>query len=43
MVNYLNILGIWDIVENWYIPRFDENTKKLAVEFKIDKKIMIMQ
>jgi hypothetical protein len=38
MFNYLNILGVWDIVEKRYIPRFDENTKKLTIESKIDKK-----
>jgi hypothetical protein len=39
MVNYLNILRVWVIVEKRYISRFDENTEKLSVESKIDKKI----
>jgi hypothetical protein len=38
MVNYLNILSIWDIIERGYIPRFDEIIKKLTANSKIDKK-----
>jgi hypothetical protein len=37
-INYLNIFGIWDIIEMGYIPRFDEIIKKLTVNSKIDKK-----
>jgi hypothetical protein len=35
-VNYLNILGIWDIIQHGYVPHYDtsnltltQNTKKL--------------
>jgi hypothetical protein len=38
MINYVNILGVWDIIEKGYIPKLNENTKKLTVEFKIEKK-----
>jgi hypothetical protein len=38
MFNYLNIFCVWDIVEKRYIPRFDDNTKKITIESKIDKK-----
>jgi hypothetical protein len=38
MINYLNIHNVWDITENRYILRFDENTNKLIVESKIYKK-----
>jgi hypothetical protein len=38
MINYLNILGIWDIIEKGYIPRFDEIIKKLTANSKINKK-----
>jgi hypothetical protein len=38
MINYMNILDIWNIIERGYITRFNEIAKKLIVKSKIDKK-----
>jgi pantothenate kinase len=38
MINYLNILNIWDIVENNYVPKFDATTKVMTNESKLAKR-----
>jgi hypothetical protein len=38
MVNDHNILDIWEIVEQGYIPRFTKNNKKLTTKSKINKR-----
>jgi hypothetical protein len=38
MINYMNILDIWDIVVNDYVPKLDETTKVLTNESKLVKK-----
>jgi hypothetical protein len=38
MINYLNILNIWDIVENSYVRKFDATTKVMTNESKLAKR-----
>jgi gag-polypeptide of LTR copia-type len=38
MINYMNILDIWDIVVNGYVPQLDETTKVLTKESKLAKR-----
>jgi hypothetical protein len=38
MMNYLNILDIWDIVENDYVPKFDATTKVMTNESMLAKR-----
>jgi hypothetical protein len=34
MINYLNILDIWEVVENGYIPKYDATNKVMTNETK---------
>jgi hypothetical protein len=38
MINYMNILDIWDIIVNDYVPKLDETTKVLTNESKLVKR-----
>ena len=35
MINYFNILEVWDIVEKGYEPKYDKTTNQLTIESKI--------
>ena len=35
MIDYFNILEVWDIVEKWYEPKYDKTTNQLTIESKI--------
>jgi hypothetical protein len=37
MINYLNILDIWSIVEYGYKPKYNTTTHSLTTESQIDK------
>jgi hypothetical protein len=37
MINYMNILDIWDIIVNDYVLKLDETTKILTNESKLIK------
>jgi hypothetical protein len=38
MINYLNILEIWDVVEKYYIPKYNPDTNILTTESLIVKR-----
>jgi hypothetical protein len=42
MVNYLNILEIWDVVEKYYVLKYNPNTNILTIESLIIKGKIIM-
>jgi hypothetical protein len=42
MVNYLNILEIWDVVEKCYVLKYNLNTNILTIESLIIKGKIIM-
>ena len=35
MINYFNILEVWDIVEKGYEPKYDKTTNQLTIESKL--------
>jgi gag-polypeptide of LTR copia-type len=37
MINYLNILDVWSIIEHEYEPKFNTTTHSLTIESQIDK------
>jgi hypothetical protein len=37
MINYLNILDVWSIVEYGYEPKYNTTTHSLTIESQIDK------
>jgi hypothetical protein len=39
MINYLNILNVWDVVEKEYIPKYNPGTNILTTESLLVKKI----
>ena len=38
MINYLNILDVWDVVESGYSPKYNETTNKLTTESVMTKR-----
>jgi hypothetical protein len=38
MINYLNILEIWEIVEKYYVPKYNPDTNILTTESLIIKR-----
>jgi hypothetical protein len=38
MVNYLNILKVWEVVEKGYIPKYNPTTSILTTESLLDKR-----
>jgi gag-polypeptide of LTR copia-type len=39
MINYLNILDVWSIIEHEYEPKFNTTTHSLTTESQIDKSL----
>ena len=37
MINYFNILEVWDIVEKGYEPKYDKTTNQLTIESKLEE------
>ena len=42
MIYFFQTNEVWDIVENGYVPKFDEN-HELTTESKLEKKDTFMQ
>ena len=36
-MNYLSLIDVWEIIENGYIPKYNEGTKALTTESKLEK------
>jgi hypothetical protein len=39
MINYLNILDVWSIIEYRYEPKYNTTTHSLTIESQIDKSL----
>ena len=37
MVNFLNLIDVWDIIEKGYSPKYNAGTKVLTTESKLEK------
>jgi hypothetical protein len=42
MINYLNILNVWDVVEKEYIPKYNPGTNILTTESLLVKKYNVV-